>query len=133
MFSRRLTGATAIGLITAVFVYLVSLMPFFQRIENQYGLGILYALRGPVQPPAGAVVIAIDRDTIFWLREQAGVGVNDRPSTLSCLPSGLDDELTNIRGPGSLPRSVHGCLIRRLSGAGVPVVVFDILVRSCHR
>ncbi len=127
MFSRRLTEATAIGLVTAVLVYLVSLTPFFHRIENQYGLGILYSLRGPIEPPDGAVVIAIDRETIVWLREQADVGVNDRPPALACLSAGVEDKLTNIRGPGSLPRSVHGCLINQLNDAGIPVIVFDIL------
>jgi adenylate cyclase len=45
----------------------------------------------------------------------------------SCLPVSARKELSNIRGPGSLPRSVHGCLIKRLGELGFPVIVFDIL------
>ena len=116
-----------IGLVTAVFVYVVSLAPIFQRMENQYGLGILYALRGPIEPPGGAVVIAIDRETITRLRELADVDVDDRPPALSCLPVGIEDELTDIRGPGSIPRSVHGCLVKQLDDLGIPIIVFDIL------
>lgn len=127
MVSRRLSEAVAVGLFTAMVVWLLSQMPVFQRLENQYGLGILYSLRGPVDPPEGAIIVAIDRETIIWLRRHADAKFDDNSSVFSCLPAGVGTDLTGIRGPGSLPRSVHGCLVERLAEAGFPVIVFDIL------
>ena len=127
MFSRRLSQAIMVGLFASIVAYTLSLTPLFHRIENQYGLGILYSLRGPVEPSDGAVVVAIDRATIAWLRTQANGSDGEDTKPLSCLPAGLGSQFTNIRGPSSIPRSVHGCLVESLNKAGFPVIVFDIL------
>lgn len=109
----------------AAFAWLFSLTPAANRIESQYALGLLYRLRGPVEPQPGAVIIAIDKATLTWLRESAAEPNENR--WLSCpLPKNLN-ELSQIRGPGDLPRSVHACLLEQLRSVGFPVVAFDIL------
>ena len=127
MLNRRLSESLAVGLATALFAWILSMTPMMHRIDNQYGLGILYSLRGPVKPPEGAIIIAIDRKTIAWLRSIPEDDPEGGTDVLSCLPESARKELPNIRSPGSLPRSVHGCLIKQLSKIGFPVIVFDIL------
>lgn len=127
VLSRWLSESIVVGLVTALFVWVLSLTPMIDRVENQYGLGILYSLRGPVKPPEGAIIIAIDRKTIAWLRHVAEDDSEGGAAGFSCLPEDARKELSDIRGPGSLPRSVHGCLIKQLSVLGFPVIVFDIL------
>lgn len=111
----------------ALFAALFFLTPTAQRLDNRYGLGILYALRGPIPPPEDVVVIALDRRTINWLR-----GLEDSPSgdgerLRSCMPASAYGDLGKIRGPRSLPRSVYGCLVKELTRLGYPAVAFDVL------
>jgi adenylate cyclase len=109
----------------ALLAWLFWMTPASERMENQYALGLLYALRGPLAAPDGAVVIAIDNRTIDWLRERAGDSEGD--ALLQCLPAEERRELDSLRGPGSLPRSVYACLLDRLRDVGFPVVAFDVL------
>jgi adenylate cyclase len=116
-----------LGLVTAACLVLVAISPTMHRVENQYGLGLLYLLRGPVPAPSGAVIVAVDGDTIEWLRA-LGRGDSHPPATLRhCLSSRFIRELAHVRGPGDLPRATHACLLRNLLRLGVPVVAFDIL------
>jgi len=109
----------------AVLAGLFSFSSMGDRIENQYALGLLYALRSPLAPPTGALVVAIDGQTMAWLRDHDDQ--HDKAQLLACLPASMVSELDRIRGPGSLPRSVHACLLEELKRIGFPVVVFDIL------
>lgn len=120
-----LLASIAVGFAMAVFAWLFSLTPAANRIESQYALGLLYRLRGPIEPRSGAVIIAIDKATLTWLRESAAVPDENR--WLSCRPPQDLNELSQIRGPGDLPRSVHACLLEQLRRVGFPVVAFDIL------
>lgn len=113
------------GIAMAVFAGLFSLTPMGDRIENQYALGLLYALRPSPEPPTGATVVAIDGQTMTWLRNREGQ--HQKAQLLACLPASMISELDRIRGPGSLPRSVHACLLEELKRIGFPVVVFDVL------
>jgi adenylate cyclase len=111
----------------ALFAGALSVTPIAHRLDNRYGLGALYWFRGPIAAPDYAVVAAIDRSTINWLRD-----IEDNPQyggeeLLSCLPTSAREELSKIRGPSSLPRSVFGCMVRQLEELGFPVVAFDIL------
>ncbi|HMB47053.1 MAG TPA: adenylate/guanylate cyclase domain-containing protein, partial [Afifellaceae bacterium] len=126
MLKRWLSESIAVGVVTAFVVSLLCLTPLVFRIENQYGLGLLYYLRGPVEPPEGAIIIAVDPKTIAWVRDIVDDRTDGAGET-ACIPERAHRDLSNIRGPGSLPRSVHGCLIGQLSAVGFPVIVFDIL------
>jgi adenylate cyclase len=111
----------------AVFAGVVSLTAAAHRLDNRYGLGILYWLRGPVPAPEHAVVVAVDRKTINWLRQLGDDPPADGEYLLACLPTSAREDLSRIRGPSSLPRSVYGCMLQRLKDLGYPVVAFDVL------
>jgi adenylate cyclase len=123
--NRLVLKSLVSGIGMAVFAGLFSLTPMGDRIENQYALGLLYALRPSLEPPTGATVVAIDGQTMAWLRNRDGQ--HEKAPVLACLPAGVIRELDRIRGPGSLPRSVHACLLKELKRIGFSVVVFDIL------
>ncbi len=71
MATRQLLASVGLGLAMAAFALLFTFAPLANRLENQYALGLLYRLRGQLTPPQGAVVIAIDKETIAWLRDLA--------------------------------------------------------------
>lgn len=83
-----------IGLLTAI-------APFMFALEEKIGLDLLFQLRGPRQPPAGVLVVALDRQ--------------------SCKKMNLPMQ------PRKWPRTVHARLIDRLRMAGAKVIVFDMI------
>lgn len=123
----RFRRALPFGIAASVLAVLAHLTPFAHEIENRYGLGLLFSLRRPVPPPDGALVIAIDRQSIDWLRQSSANLPEEAPRLDSCIPAGARAQLERLKGPSSLPRSVYACLLRELSRLGVPVAVFDIM------
>jgi adenylate cyclase len=121
----RILSMALIGLVIGLVAGLCSLTAPGERLENRYALGILYALRQPLQPPPGAVIIAIDKQTLAWLRDKSAN--DEKTNLLACMPGSAQSELDKIRGPGSLPRSVHACLLQELRRLGVSIAAFDIL------
>lgn len=73
----------------------VTLSQLGQRLERQVGLGLLYAARGNLSPPEGALIVGLDRASIGWLQRNI-------------------DALGDIN---QVPPSLHVCLIRRLAVA----------------
>ena len=65
MLKRWLSESIAVGVVTAFVVSLLCLTPLVFRIENQYGLGLLYYLRGPVEPPEGYLDKPVDEEAIL--------------------------------------------------------------------
>jgi adenylate cyclase len=119
----RAIGCLLFALTAAVLAGLYSLIPISHYFENRFGLSLLYTLRQPISAPTGAVVVGIDRETLDWLRDE------DAPKSrlLACLPGNIHGDLKLVRGPSSIPRAVHACLLDELARSGFPVVVFDIL------
>ena len=70
------------------------------ELEETYGLGWLFAARGPVDPPADVVVVAIDEQS--------------------------SGELALPENPRAWPRILHAELAHYLSAAGAQVVTFDL-------
>ncbi|KJR98515.1 MAG: hypothetical protein VR65_20125 [Desulfobulbaceae bacterium BRH_c16a] len=97
---KRLGKAFLTGLLLAIagtcFVY----TPYGQRVEEEFGLSLLFKLRGPRQPPEKAVIVNID----------------------SISPG--NPELSGSFG--KLPRTVHAALVDRLTQYGAAVIAFDI-------
>lgn len=124
---KWLATPLATGLAMAIFGWIVSLTPIAHRFDNQYGLSALYALRGPVRAPEDVVVIALDRNTIKWLRHIEDRSPKDAERLRACMPTNAFNELSKIRGPSSLPRSLYGCLVKELTRLGYPAVAFDVL------
>ena len=120
-------GRILLAVLAPLVFLLLAFTPFTQRIENQFGLSLLYALRGAVSAPPGAMVVALDRQSIDWLRTMGEDPSSVPPNLAACLPQGTLDELARLRGPSDVPRAVHACLLQALRGIEVPVVVLDIL------
>lgn len=97
---RRWGQSIIAGLVTAVFGAAFVLMPSSVKFEESTALWWLFHLRGAVQPPPEAVLVAIDGTT--------GASLN--------LP----------KLPRDWPRTVHAELVRNLVARGAEVIVFDM-------
>jgi adenylate cyclase len=122
---RHLILSVIWALAAAIFAGLMSLAPIAGRLENQYALGLLYGLRPPIEPAPGAVVVAIDRQTLEWLRDDSDA--EGKAPLLACLPPAVASELAQVRGPSTIPRAVHGCALAELKRLGFKAAIFDIL------
>jgi class 3 adenylate cyclase/CHASE2 domain-containing sensor protein len=105
---------------------LLSLSPFAHRLERNIGLGLLYAVRGELEAPEGALVVGLDRASIGWLERNVHVLGEGSGSLGGCLSPHALDELGRARNINQLPRAVHACLIRRLAEHNPRLIVFDI-------
>ena len=124
---RRFFLSVVYGAVMAICIGIFALTPIADRMEHRYGLGLLYGLRGPVAAPQGAIVVAIDRRTTAWLREISKNPGEEHRRLIACLPESVRDELGQLRGPGSLPRSVYACLLDEFRQHKFPVVAIDVL------
>lgn len=97
---RRWGQSVITGLVTAVFGAAFALMPLSVKFEESTALWWLFHLRGAIQPPPEAVLVAIDGTT--------GASLN--------LP----------KLPRDWPRTVHAELVRTLVARGAEVIVFDM-------
>lgn len=124
---HRFFSKLLLGTLLATFLALLHVTPFVRQIENRYGLGLLYTLRGPIAPPQGAMIAAIDTQSINWLRRISTEPDDSAAQLVSCLPPNTITDLEQLKGPSSLPRPIYSCLLRELKRIGFPVVAFDIL------
>lgn len=124
---RRFFSKLPFAIAIVTLIAIGHLSPFARQIEDRYGLGLLFQMRGPIPPPDGAIVVSIDKQSIDWLRRIPSERADSALQLLSCLPASAIAELERLKGPSSLPRPIYTCLLRKLSRVGFPVVVFDIL------
>lgn len=89
------------GLLATVFGMLAGALPAVLRLEEDFGLGTLFLLRGPREAPAEVVVIGLDK--------------------FSSDAFGLPNE------PAKWPRTLHAELVEHLAAEGAAVVGFDVL------
>ena len=89
------------GLLATVFGMLAGAVPAVLRLEENFGLGTLFLMRGPREAPAEVVVVGLDK--------------------FSSDAFGLPNE------PAKWPRTLHAELVERLEAAGAAVVGFDVL------
>ncbi len=94
---RRAALAAVLGLGGAI----SSVLPAVLSVDENVGLKLLFAARGPVQPPTEVVIVGISRDAA------AGVGQSSELDTW--------------------PRDIHAQLVDRLAAAGARAIVFDLL------
>jgi adenylate cyclase len=92
--------AAAFGSCLGLLGLLLSFSQFFHDLEEDWGLGLLFKLRGAKHPPAEAVVISIDKDSA--------------------------DRLNIPENPDKWPRSLHARLVDILSRQKASVVTFDV-------
>jgi len=96
----RLSQAGLLGLLIGAAGLLVAVLPAGEKLEEDFGLAWLFALRGPAAPPAEVVVVAIDE------RSASDLGLQSKPSMW--------------------PRGLHAELVRYLAKAEARVVCFDL-------
>ncbi|MGF1501431.1 MAG: CHASE2 domain-containing protein [Paracoccaceae bacterium] len=118
--------------LAAVFAGLLTLLwlaPFGQRFERDYGLRALYLLRGAVETPQDALIIALERASVDWLRFHARDLGRVAPELDGCLPPGAltRTELARARNTNDLPRGLYACLVDLLARRGAALIVFDVL------
>ena len=101
MYRRIPVMLCAICLGIGVIGVLGSLLPVLSVAEENLGLHLLYRLRGPEEPRADVIVVAIDRKSARALN----------------LPA----------APHKWPRTLHAQLLEALSARGAAVVVFDLI------
>ncbi len=96
------------GIVFSLFVtcvvFLVMVFPATDFLEERYGLGLLFTLRGSRTPPPDVVVISIDKESA--------------------------EKLNFPDDPDNWPRSVHAQLIERLQKEGSAVIVFDLFFKG---
>ncbi len=102
----RLVRAAGVGLGLGIVGALLSLAPGVLDLDENVGLGMLFALRGAVSPPPDVVVVSISLDSA------AAVGQTNE----------LDE----------WPRRLHAKLIDRLVSEGAAVVAFDVLFEEAR-
>jgi len=99
MLSRAIK-AVSLGLLVGLTGLVLSYVPLFHELEEDFGLGLLFKFRGVRQPPDAAVVVSIDKESA----EQLNIPEN----------------------PDKWPRSLHARLIDNLIRAGAAVITFDV-------
>ena len=99
-----LTRAMVMGVVTALVGVLASLTPFGMELEEDFGLGWLFRLRGVRSAPSDVVVVTTDRKSA--------------------------DDLGVPQEPWKWPRSFHGRLVRTLTQQGATVIAFDLFFKD---
>lgn len=96
----RIWRGLGFGLLFAIAGTALYFSPLGQKIEEEYGLAMLFRIRGPRPPPADVVIVNLDHG----------------PSARLGLPGNFS----------TWPRSVHAQMIDRLHEYGAGVIVFDV-------
>jgi len=96
----RLPKAAVLGLIVGVIGILISPFQFAMNLEEDTGLGLLFKLRGPRNPPSDVVVVSIDKQS--------------------------SDKLNLNNNPDKWPRSLHARLTENLVKEGARVIAYDV-------
>ncbi len=96
----------------ALSMAIVFMSPLGQRLEREFGLGALYAIRGALEAPGEALVIGLDRASVGWLQRNIR-GIDDNaPLLAKCLTSRAKEEISEARNVNHIPRGLHTCLLR---------------------
>ena len=101
---KKSTSKLVIIFSSVVFSSLLALTPLIQNIEENFGLSLLFHMRGEISAPEDTIIIAMDR------------------------ASAKDLQIPDQRG--IWPRQYHTRLTQQLNEAGAKVIVFDILFKK---
>ena len=102
------------------------LSPLGQRLERDFGLGALYALRGTLEAPGEALVIGLDRASVGWLQRNIRDIDNIAPTLAKCLTPRAKEQIAEARNVNHIPRGLHACLLREILPRSPRQIVFDI-------
>ena len=118
----------AVALAVATISAAICWTPASEFLERNIGLGWLFRLRGPIEPPGEVVLVTISPSVAarIFLPNDAekihrceDIRFGVRPSTHVGLPT----------MPSRWPRCLHATLIDKLTRAGARTIVFDVLFR----
>lgn len=119
-------GRILFSVFCAAVLAIFSVLPIGQRLDRNFGLGLLYDLRGDVQVPSEAVIIGLDEDSVSWLQRNIWA-IDDVSNGLGdCLTPHAIETLEQARTVYDVPRAVYICLLRLLATRNPKQVVFDI-------
>ncbi len=88
------------ALLLGVAAIVLYISPLGQRLEEDFGLALLFKLRGPIEPPDGVLIVNVDED--------------------SAVKFGFPEN------PYKWPRTVYADLIETLTRHGAGIIVFDV-------
>ncbi len=103
----HLKAPLSIALINGIFGALLFVTPWVSQLEEEFGLGWLFQLRGAQPPPEQVALVVMDTESMKVL--------------------GLE------RLHRKWPRQLHAQLIRKLSTAGATVIAFDVFFREPYK
>ncbi len=110
----------------ALSMAIIFISPLGQRLEREFGLGALYALRGTLEAPGEALVIGLDRASVGWLQRNIRDIDNIAPPLAKCLTSRAKQEISEARNVNHIPRGLHACLLRDILARQPRLIIFDI-------
>lgn len=96
----RILRRIPFGLLVSIVGIITSFFYFAHELEEDWGLGLLFKLRGVRPPPAEAVVVSIDKESA--------------------------EQLEIPENPDKWPRSLHARLVEKLTGQGAKIITFDV-------
>jgi adenylate cyclase len=92
------------GLLVGLLGIFAMLNPYGMAIEEDFGLALLFKLRGDRTPPQKIVIVALDKQS--------------------------SDRLSLPRDTRKWPRDYHARLVKKLKKAGAGVIAFDIFFKE---
>ncbi|MEO1775711.1 MAG: CHASE2 domain-containing protein [Pseudomonadota bacterium] len=113
-------------LLAMAITLLIALSPAARSLEATLGIDVLHTLRGVHEPPPGALVVTVDRDSVRWLQRNSGRLSQASPFLHDCLTDGATERLAQAYAIELLPREVYGCLVRRVTEHQAGLIVFNI-------
>lgn len=127
---RRVSRIVALAMLVASLGVAASLSRIGFSLEEDYGLGWLFQLRGQRPVPADAVIVRYDRDTFARLRAlPSDQAAWPQPLRGCAAGQGGLDGTAAATSLDRLPRGFHACLVRELTRRGAAAIVFDISFR----
>jgi len=98
--SSRLSKAIILGLLVGIVGVIASLLPSWHTFDEDFGLGLLFKMRGEKPKPTDVFVVSIDKES--------------------------SEKLNLPENPDKWPRSFHAQLVENLMREGARVIAFDV-------
>ncbi|MGZ3614539.1 MAG: CHASE2 domain-containing protein [Thermodesulfobacteriota bacterium] len=98
--SSRLSKAIILGLLVGIVGVIASLLPSWHTLDEDFGLGLLFKMRGKKPKPTDVFIVSIDKES--------------------------SEKLNLPENPDKWPRSFHAQLVENLMREGAKVIAFDV-------
>lgn len=118
--------SASLVIVLAIACAFVFSTPAMLDLEDQFGLPALFGLHGRMAPPEGAVVLAIDEDSIAWVQRNALELEAVAPRFAACMTPQGRETLGSVKEVGDLPRDFYACLLEETARHEPGLVVVDV-------